>query len=85
MEWRERSPVARFRVDALVSGEVALAEKALAKEIEIAERNDEVFALAELQRLGHLLLLNNRREHGNSALRDAVTRISQATSACGFR
>ena len=46
---------------ALVSGDVPLAEKALTSGIEIARRNGEVFALAELQRLNGCLSLKRDR------------------------
>ena len=58
---------------ALVSGDVPLAEKALTSGIEIARRNGEVFALAELQRLnGCLLLKRDRRREARDAFAEAV-------------
>jgi tetratricopeptide (TPR) repeat protein len=58
---------------ALVSGNLTLAEKALTSGIEIARRNGEVFALAELQRLnGRLLLLLDRRRDARNAFEEAV-------------
>jgi class 3 adenylate cyclase/tetratricopeptide (TPR) repeat protein len=58
---------------ALVSGDMPLAEKALTSGIEIARRNGEVFALAELQRLnGSLLLMKNRRREARDAFAEAV-------------
>jgi predicted ATPase len=63
---------------ALASGEVLLAEKTLATGIEMAIRNGEVFALAELQRLtGHLLLGQNRREEAHRSLSDGVITARQ--------
>jgi class 3 adenylate cyclase len=63
---------------ALASGEVLLAEKTLATGIEMAKRNGEVFALAELQRLtGHLLLVQNRREDADGSLCGAVITARQ--------
>jgi class 3 adenylate cyclase/tetratricopeptide (TPR) repeat protein len=58
---------------ALVSGDIPLAEKALSNGIDVARRNGEVFALAELQRLtGRLLLMQDRRNDAHSALTEAV-------------
>jgi class 3 adenylate cyclase/tetratricopeptide (TPR) repeat protein len=58
---------------ALVSGNLPLAEKALSSGIEIAQRNGELFALAELQRLtGRLLLMQDRRREARDALIEAV-------------
>jgi class 3 adenylate cyclase/tetratricopeptide (TPR) repeat protein len=58
---------------ALVSGNLPLAEKALTGGIEIARRNGEVFALAELQRLtGRLLLRQDRRRDAHGAFAEAV-------------
>jgi predicted ATPase len=58
---------------ALVSGDAPLAEKALISGIEIAQRNGEVFALAELQRLnGRLLLMKDRRREASDAFAEAV-------------
>ena len=58
---------------ALVSGNLPLAEKALTSGAEMARRNGEVFALAELQRLtGRLLLMQDRRRDAHGALAEAV-------------
>lgn len=58
---------------ALASGNLPLAEKALSSGLEIAKRNGEHFALAELQRLtGRLLLTQERRREARGALAEAV-------------
>ena len=63
---------------ALAAGEILLAEKTLAAGIEMAKRNGEVFALAELQRLtGHLLLAQHRRQEARDAFEAAVVTARQ--------
>ncbi len=63
-----------FLVDAaLVSGNIAMAEEKLSTGLEMATRNGDVFALAELQRLrGCLRLLQNRRNDAKIAFAEAV-------------
>jgi class 3 adenylate cyclase/tetratricopeptide (TPR) repeat protein len=58
---------------ALVCGNLPLAEKALTDGVAVARRNEEFFALAELQRLnGRLLLARHRRRDAHDALAEAV-------------
>ena len=67
---------------ALASGQIPLAEKALSAGVETAQKNGEVFALAELQRLtGRMLLMTNRREGARDAFAEAVTMHAARSAA----
>jgi tetratricopeptide (TPR) repeat protein len=58
---------------ALTSDNLPLAERALSSGIEIAQKNGELFALAELQRLtGRLLMMQDRRHDAQGAFTEAV-------------